>query len=168
MVPYPVIDTQLDSGIYNFEWFYGDAPDNANAIASENGAALTVKEVGTYWVRAIDQRTGCDIFKSTKVIGSFVPKAISVERTSDTFSRSNILEIAVEGNGEYEYRLDNGDFQDSNVFRNVLLGERTLTVRDIYGCGSISQQFIVIDYHDFSPLMETASMTPGILLESDY
>ncbi|WP_188362110.1 T9SS type B sorting domain-containing protein, partial [Flavobacterium orientale] len=34
------------------------------------------------------------------------------------------------GLGDYEYQLDNGPFQDSNVFTDVSAGSHTITVRD--------------------------------------
>ncbi|MDO5977284.1 T9SS type B sorting domain-containing protein [Flavivirga spongiicola] len=144
--PYLILPTKLDPDIYNFEWFLGDKPETSNLISGENGSQLVADEVGTYWVRAIVKKSGCDIFKNTVVIGSYIPKSIEIQRTNETFSGNNILEVTVDGKGSYEYMLDDGDFQSSNVFNGVLFGERTITVRDINACGSKTKKIFVIDH----------------------
>ena len=44
------------------------------------------------------------------------------------------------------YQLDDGSFQDSNIFENVTAGSHTITIKDANGCGSVSFEFGVIDY----------------------
>lgn len=146
MYPYPLLDSKLNENTFAFEWFLGENPEVINLIQGENTPKIEADRAGTYWLRAINKESRCDVFKSTVVIGSYIPKRIDVQRTSDTFSGNNILEVTVEGQGVYEYRLDDDDFMTSNIFRDVLFGERTITVRDIYGCGSKTEKIIVIDY----------------------
>lgn len=77
----------------------------------------------------------------------------------DTIDNSDILDIGIEGDPsglfgsvivtmqanagiEYEFSLDNVEWQTSNVFTSALVGTYTLYVRDNYGC-VISQEFDV-------------------------
>ncbi len=149
MMPFPVIDSELDEDIYSFEWFLGDTAEAANLIADENGPMISAGATGMYWIRAINKRSGCDFFKSTLVIPSYVPQSVTAEVTSETFSDNNIIEVSVVGKGTYEYRLDDGNYQSSPIFEDVLFGERTITVQDIHGCGSKSTTVFVIDHPKF-------------------
>jgi gliding motility-associated-like protein len=60
------------------------------------------------------------------------------------------------GFGVYEYSLDDGPFQSSNVFEYVSLGEHTITVRDVKGNTSfgeiVNDRVNTINYpHYFTP-----------------
>ena len=62
------------------------------------------------------------------------------------------MTINTEGTGSYEYQLDEGAFQDSAIFREVLAGAHTLTLRDKNGCGSITEEIVVMGFFNhFSP-----------------
>ena len=69
--------------------------------------------------------------------------------TSSAFANNHIIEVEALGGGDYEYSLDNGPWQDSNIFENVPLGEHLVTVRDKNGCGFASTSVTVIDYPKF-------------------
>ena len=62
------------------------------------------------------------------------------------FSDNNVIEVEALGSGDYEYSLDGGPWQDSNIFEDVALGEHTVTVRDKIGCGFATATVIVMDY----------------------
>ena len=65
---------------------------------------------------------------------------------SSAFADTHTVEVTVEGNGDYVYQLDNGPFQDSNIFENVSPGVHTITIRDVNGCGSVTIEVSVVDY----------------------
>lgn len=46
---------------------------------------------------------------------------------------NQVITVEVEGYGSYEYQLDSGPQQSSNVFSNVTLGTHTITVYDVEG-----------------------------------
>src|SRR5690606_5702695 len=53
--------------------------------------------------------------------------------------------------GEYEYPLNDGPFQSSNVFADVDLGPggHTITIRDVNGCGLVVIEVGIIYYPPF-------------------
>lgn len=70
--------------------------------------------------------------------------------TSGAFSENQIVTILALESGNYLYQLDNGPFQQSNVFSNVSAGSHTITVIDINGCSlPLSKEIFIIDYPKF-------------------
>lgn len=72
--------------------------------------------------------------------------AVSEAPTIDNLSFQNQgvsyrIEVAVSGNGDYEYAIGNpeGPYQDSPIFNNVSLFNIKVYVRDRNGCGTASQ-----------------------------
>ena len=60
------------------------------------------------------------------------------------------VEIVVDGNGDYEYALNGGEFQDDPIFPDVPPGINTVIINDKNGCGATEpQQFIVVGYPKF-------------------
>ena len=52
--------------------------------------------------------------------------------------------------GFYEYKLDEGLWQDSNLFENLIIGEYSIAVREKSGCSNESTiLFLLIDYPRF-------------------
>ncbi len=147
----PPIDTQLNTTDYTFQWYNGtEAEVNTDpigtAITGATAAQYTPIVVGNYTVFATNIATGCRIPASTLVVGSYPPEGMSVELLSTSFSDNNIIEVTVIGVGEYEYRLNSGSWQSSNVFERLTGGEHTVYVRDLLNCNEISEMQIVIDY----------------------
>ena len=48
--------------------------------------------------------------------------------------------------GDYEYQLDFGPFQSSNVFDNIEAGTHTITVRDAEACDVLTKEVLIVDY----------------------
>jgi gliding motility-associated-like protein len=66
------------------------------------------------------------------------------------FSNTNSVTInAVGVGGNYEYQLDDSPFQDSPTFDNVSSGIHTVTVRDKNGCGTTTDEVLVVNYPKF-------------------
>ncbi|WP_284653332.1 T9SS type B sorting domain-containing protein [Flavobacterium terrisoli] len=75
---------------------------------------------------------------------------------SNPFGDNQIITVNVVGYGQYEFSLDDGPFQSSNVFENATLHPHTITIRDVKGntsCGEIViENVLTIDYpHYFTP-----------------
>ena len=49
------------------------------------------------------------------------------------------------GTKPYQYALDNGSYQTSNIFTNVDLGSHTIYVQDLYGCSVFTKDFTLIN-----------------------
>ena len=65
------------------------------------------------------------------------------------FSNENSIEVLVAGSGDYEYALNNGGFQDSNVFEDLAPNTYLVRVRDKNGCGEVSEEAIVNGFPNF-------------------
>jgi gliding motility-associated-like protein len=63
----------------------------------------------------------------------------------DTYS----IQVNVVGTGDYEYRLNDGDFQDDPVFLDVPAGLNNLVINDKNGCGSTTTEVYVLGYPRF-------------------
>lgn len=57
-----------------------------------------------------------------------------------------IITVLVSGGTKpYQYALDNGSYQTSNIFTNVDLGSHTIYVQDLYGCSVFTKDFTLIN-----------------------
>ncbi|HNP32693.1 MAG TPA: T9SS type B sorting domain-containing protein, partial [Flavobacterium sp.] len=153
----------LNSGItnpnYTFAWSLG-----GTLIAGATNSTYTVdtNAPGDYTVVATSTSLlGCvsNVSNIFSVIQAGPPQAADPAYTvSNAFDENQTITINVVGYGVYEYSLDNGPFQSSNVFENVPIinDTHTITVRDVEGntsCGQIEISGIqVISYpHYFTP-----------------
>ncbi|RZJ28196.1 MAG: T9SS type B sorting domain-containing protein, partial [Flavobacterium sp.] len=78
--------------------------------------------------------------------------AVITYSITDDFADEQSVTVIATGTGDYEYQLDFGTFQDSNIFNNVASGIHTVTVRDKNGCGLATTSALVVNYpHYFTP-----------------
>ncbi|MFY0481832.1 T9SS type B sorting domain-containing protein [Flavobacterium sp. PLA-1-15] len=70
-------------------------------------------------------------------------------RVSDWTDSENSIEIIVEGAGNYEYSIDGENYQSSPKFNGLEVGEYIVYVKDINGCGVVSQQTYFLIYPKF-------------------
>ncbi len=136
------IETQLDDTNYTFVW------SDANGVIVGATQSFYVANVpGTYSVVASSNTTpACPSVSTSVTIGTLVPpSSISSIETSEYFADIKTITVNVLPVGAYEYQLDNGDFQSSNVFTNVSPGPHTITVRN--DCDQLpSQDVYIVDY----------------------
>ncbi len=116
------------------------------------GANYNALAPGVYSVIATNITTGCASKEVFATVTASEPAIVSYEVGGD-FSETQSITINATGTGgDYEYQLDNGTYQESNVFENVSSGLHTITVRDRNGCGNTTTDAIVINYpHFFTP-----------------
>ena len=106
--------------------------------------------IGNYWVTATTTNIGandCSFTKNFEVIESAIAD-INFTTTVD-FADPNSITVDVSGIGDYEFVLDNGEPQKSNVFNNVTLGQHIVTIIDLLGCTPISTPVFVFDIPKF-------------------
>lgn len=139
----PLLETGLSDLGYRFEWRF-----NNTVINGATSSSYVADQAGDYSVTVTSIITNCQNISSTTVNESS-PPSISVNVVSPVFADNNIIEIEASGSGHYEYKLDNGLWQDSNVFEDVSTGEHLITVRDINGCGLAMTTVMVMDYPKF-------------------
>jgi gliding motility-associated-like protein len=122
------ISTGLDGATHTFQWFHD------NALMEETGASIIAQEEGSYTVIATSTSpAGCvsDLSAPAVVIKS--GSAVKVDRgyyVTNYFSDNQTITVTIDGYGVYEYSLDEGPWQSSNIFNNVSPGTHTVRVRD--------------------------------------
>lgn len=141
--------TTLNSGLsaasHTIKWY------NEDGQQVGTGTYYTAVAPGVYSVIATNTVTGCPSEEVFVTVSSSEP-AIVAYTVNEDFGDTQSITVETQGTGDYEYQLDNGEFQDSPVFNNVMSGFHTITVRDKNGCGLTVTNAIVINYpHFFTP-----------------
>lgn len=132
---------------------------NGGAPQTAPGAyTFTNLAAGPYTIVATDA-TGCtNTFNATVATTSTIPGTIS--STATTCPLSNDATITVTptgGTGPYNYSLDGGAAQASNIFTNVAPGPHTVIFTDVFGCtGTVSITVVA----GSTPITATVSTTP--------
>lgn len=137
----PVIDTGLDPNLFTFQWEF-----NGVIIVGENGPSIIALQGGEYTVTYTEIASHCEASITVTVTVSSPPFTYEANLLNGAFAGNHIIEVIATGEGTYVYSLDNGPFQDSNIFENVSPGNHLVTIKDMYGCGSVTFEVGVIDY----------------------
>lgn len=141
--PFTIV-SGLSSSTHTFEWYL-----DTTLIDGATGSTLQVSEPGIYSVIATSNATGCSSEPTEVTVVASEPAAIGFT-VSMAFSSTNSITINATGvGGNYEYSLDGGPFQDSPTFENVASGVHMVTVRDKNGCGSVTDEVMVVNYPKF-------------------
>jgi len=133
------IQSGLSAATHTFEW------TNESGTIVGTGATYTAGAPGNYTLVTTSNATGCASAPVTVTVSPSEPAIISYTMTDD-FSDEQSITVTAQGSGDYEYQLDNGPFQDSNIFQNVSSGTHVITVHDKNGCGTSDSQALVINY----------------------
>ena len=128
-----------EPGFSSYEWSTG-----------ETTPSITVSDEGIYTVtvKNIYEDFSCDNSKNFVVTMSNKATFQDID-TSDWTSSDNSVVVLVIGLGNYSYSLDNINFQTSNTFHNLLPGIYTVYVKDENGCGSVNEDFVLLNYPKF-------------------
>ena len=133
----------LSAATHTFQWF--DATGTLIATSTN----YLANAAGTYSLIATNNATGC-VSEPVFVVVSPSEPAVIAYTVSEDFSNNQVLTVQATGTGgNYEYQLDNGNFQSSPIFENVASGMHTITVRDLNGCGYTTIDAIVVNYPKF-------------------
>ena len=128
---------------YTFEW------KNENGEVVGTNTTYTTLVPGIFSLVVTNITTGCvsEVFET--IVEQSEPAEVTYVVEDDFSDNQRIIVTATGLGGNYEYQLDNGQFQDSNIFENVTSGIHTITVRDKNECGSTTIQALVINYPKF-------------------
>ncbi len=118
----------------------------------DNGAQtaqITVVQAGTYTLTAthVEGNLSCSDTKTVSVTVSDPPEISNIE--IEDLQNNNTVTISTTVQGNFEYQLDEGEFQLSNTFNDVSPGMHRVTVNDIGGCGSVSEDIVVVGFAKF-------------------
>ncbi|WP_159429375.1 choice-of-anchor L domain-containing protein [Psychroflexus halocasei] len=150
----PNIDTGLSEVDYDFEWQL-----DGQLIPGETSSNITAEQPGEYTVIVTNALSGiaCEN-SSTATILESGQIDFELNILTDAFQNNEhaigviITDI---GLGDYEFRLDYGDWFDLEegqteiIFNNVVGGEHTVTARDKFGCGLEKKTITLIDFPEF-------------------
>jgi valyl-tRNA synthetase len=135
----------LTSGVdasYSFKWY-----KDGQLIAGATGPDYEVTAPGSYSVIATSI-LGCESLPITPVtvLQSGPPAAVGTGYTvSNYFSDEQVITINVEGFGEYEYKLDDGPWQESNIFTGVDAGPHQVQIRDASADNPCSEFILTLE-----------------------
>ncbi len=163
--PTAAITTDVDETTHTFQWFVGDTTDPTNQIPDETASFFTPEVAGMYTVLVTNIATTCTQTATATVIESYAPQNVTAELVSGAFSdNATVVVSTTPAIGMYEYRLDNGDWQNSNTFTRVFRGEHTVYVRDLQMCDQIATDVaFIVDYpRYFTPNGDDFNPTWGI------
>lgn len=121
---------------YTYTWFL-----NGEEIVGETNYELTVNAEGIYTVE-VTHSNGCMVIRTIQVNASNIATIQNIEISELTNTNSILVDVS--GNGEYEYSLNNSDYQDSNSFYNINSGIYTVYIRDKNGCGIASEEIAIL------------------------
>ena len=131
----------------------GEIAPNSNYTylwdTGETTPSLMVTQEGVYTLTATQTKNGvgCSNTKSITVVISELPRITNID--IDDLQNNNVVAVTIDLEGNYEYQLDEGAAQASNTFQNVLPGLHLVTVIDPKGCGSVTEEIMVVSFDKF-------------------
>lgn len=138
------IQSGLSASTHTFQWFNESGP-----ISGATQSSYVATLPGFYTIIATSRSTGCSSNPTTIEVKQSEPARATVT-VSDAFDSNQTITITAIGvGGNYIYQLDDGAFQESNVFYNVSSGNHTITIRDINGCEDTLIDAFVLNYPKF-------------------
>ncbi|REG87216.1 T9SS type B sorting domain-containing protein [Winogradskyella sediminis] len=133
--PEPIV---LNGGIVN------DLPSNYyyEWSTGETTSTIEINAPGTYTVR-VSNTNGCFKDRTITVLPSNIATVTAIDVVDAT--SHNSISVIVNGEGHYEYALDdiNGPYQDNNTFHDLKPGIYTVYIRDKNDCG-ITEDFVSV------------------------
>ncbi|MBC7607818.1 MAG: T9SS type B sorting domain-containing protein [Burkholderiales bacterium] len=136
-----IINTGLSPLQYLFIWTLA-----GNTVS--NAASYQANSAGIYTVVATNITTGCTTTTIAEVIESPVANA-NVVVESDFEAVQQIVITVTGGLGDYQYQLDYGPFQSSNIFAISRGGDYTINIIDNSGCNNFELKVTAISYPKF-------------------
>ena len=140
-----MLDSGLNDTDYTFQWFLDGVLQNFS-----NGNTFIASVAGNYSVIATNIATGCVSSSVFATVTSSLPAtSISAVGSFAFDQNASITVTALDPNPNYQYALDYGALQFSNVFTNVNPGSHLVTVTDTNGCTNLSTNVFIIGYPTF-------------------
>ena len=139
------LTTGLNNTDYSFNWYF-----NGSLIPAANGNSYNTNQVGSYSVIATNVATGCASDPVLATVSESIQGESLLINQSEILSENPTITInVIGGDGPFFYKLDNGSYQNSNVFSPVSSGTHTITVIDETYCTYLTKSINVINYPPF-------------------
>jgi gliding motility-associated-like protein len=137
-----ILDTQLSNVTYDFAWYF-----NGIVINGATNNTYQATQAGNYSVLVTNTASGCKSVLTNAVVTASFPGTSMITTESLAFSDNATITVDVNPlNTIYQYTLDNGLTQSSNVFTNVSPGLHVVTVTDENGCTNLTKLVTIIGY----------------------
>jgi len=124
------------SGFTSYEW---------NTNPPQFSQQITVNSGGIYEV-TVTNALNCSKIKTFTIEASGIATIDEIIINDFQENNSATIQISPTSLGDYEYSLDGINYQNSNVFSNLLADEYTVYVQDKKGCGITLETFYILDY----------------------
>jgi gliding motility-associated-like protein len=135
------LNSGLNNTDYTFQWFLN------GVLQTGTSSTFVASAAGNYSVIATNIATGCVSSSVFATVTSSLPATIiSAVGTFAFDQNASITVTALDPNPNYQYALDYGALQFSNVFTNVNPGSHLVTVTDTNGCSNLSTNVFIIGY----------------------
>ncbi|GAA4280799.1 hypothetical protein GCM10022260_12200 [Gaetbulibacter aestuarii] len=136
----PSLSLNVASGFDSYQWIYqdGEILSNTNEVNLINSGNYKLK------ISRSEDGITCENSFEFKLVRSALPTITDVKYNE--LSDDNFIEIIATGDGDFEYSIDGINYQDSNLFHNLLGGIYNVHVRDKLGCGEDFESVTVVDY----------------------
>ena len=133
-----IIGETAPNALFSYSWDTG-----------QTSPTITVSQAGIYTLTVTNSQSGinCTETAAINVVVSETPtiSEVIINDLQDT----NTVEVVPGVMGNYEYQLDTGPFQSSNVFNNVAPGIHTVSINDLNGCGLVTDTITVVGFPKF-------------------
>lgn len=133
-----VIGEATPNSQYTYSWDTG-----------ETTSSLMVSTAGVYTLTITNSQSGLDCINTIPITVVVGETPTIAEVIIEDLQADNTIEIIAGVEGDFEYQIDSGTFQESNIFTNVAPGAHTVTVQDLNGCGSVSDNITVVGFPKF-------------------
>lgn len=151
------LNSPFGPNISRVDWIV-DREDNGNlevlpTSPGQTEYVVTSPNSGRYYV-IVENNLG-QTYNDDVLITFYGTPELDEVRVIDDFVNSDQtdpynVEIVPVGDGNYEYAINGGEFQDDPVFRDVPPGINTVVINDKNGCGmSEPEEFLVVGYPKF-------------------
>lgn len=109
---------------------------------SESTNEITVNEAGIYEVRVYDDIIDCEDYVIVTVKQNVIPDI------QEIVINGHSITVVLNSDEEYLFALDdeNGIYQESNIFLNIIEGEHEVFIKDINSCETVSRSFYIFGF----------------------
>ncbi len=137
-------------GDFEYEWWVDGQIVSTNPVLNITSLPETL-EVSLVLT---DVKADCQQEFSSELQIYSPPESIEVDVEGDGLDRPFRVSVVASGGVNpdegYEYRVDEGAWQNSNIFNTIPFGVHTISVRDLKACGvTVSEEFDLVGYPQF-------------------
>jgi gliding motility-associated-like protein len=138
------LNSGLNNTDYTFQWFLN------GVLQAGSSSTFVASFAGNYSLIATNSTTRCVSSSVFATVTSSLPAtSISAVGSFAFDQNASIIVTVLDPNPNYQYALDYGALQFSNVFTNVNPGSHLVTVTDTNGCTNLSTNVFIIGYPTF-------------------